>query len=111
MTLFYSHLVEINSVIENLDQMDLNDEEKLELAKLIDSSLHHRVLDVILSELSDSDKRVFMQHLNKGEHDRIWQFLNEKVDGVEIKIKKVVEDLKTELHEDMKESEKLKVKG
>ena len=87
MKLFYSHLVEVDSIILELDQMDLSSEERLHLANLIDSSIHHSILDAILSELSASDKRVFMQNLNEGDHDKIWKFLNERVDRVEEKIK------------------------
>ena len=104
---WYSHLVEIESIIIELDQMDLSHEEKLHLAKLVDSSLHHTVLDAVLSELSDSDKRKFVSHLNENDHDKIWKFLNEKVDNVEIKIKKVAEQLKQELAKDLKEAKKL----
>ena len=104
---WYSHLVEIESIIIELDQMDLSHEEKLHLAKLVDSSLHHTVLDAVLSELSDSDKRKFVSHLNENDHDKIWKFLNEKVDNVEVKIKKVAEQLKKELAKDLKEAKKL----
>lgn len=109
MTLFYSHLIEIDSITQTLDKMDLSKEEKLQLAQLIDSSLHHTILDAILSQLSDPDKKVFMQHLSEGDHIKIWEFLNEKVDGVEIKIKKAADDLKKELHQDMEEATKAKV--
>lgn len=108
MKLFYSHLIEVDSIILELDQMDFSNEERLHLANLIDSSIHHSVLDAILSELSQSDKRVFMQHLNEGDHDKIWKFLNNKVDGVEEKIKKAADDLKIELHKDLKEAKKRK---
>lgn len=108
MKLFYSHLIEVDSIILELDQMDLSDKERLHLANLIDSSMHHSILDAILSELSQSDKRVFMQHLNEGNHDKIWKFLNGKVDGVEEKIKKAADDLKIELHKDLKEAKQTK---
>lgn len=104
---WYSHLIEVESIIIELDQMDLSHEEKLHLAKLVDSSLHHTVLDAVLSELSDSDKRKFVSHLNENNHDKIWKFLNEKVDNVEIKIKKVAEQLKKGLAKDLKEAKKL----
>ena len=45
-----------------------------------------------------------MQHLNEGDHDEIWKFLNGRVDGVEEKIKKAADDLKIELHKDLKEA-------
>lgn len=103
-TFFYSNLVEIESIIVELDKLDLSDEQKIHLASLIDSSLHHTVLDAILSELPSHDKRVFLAHLKENDHGKIWQFLNEKVDHIEDKIKKAAEDLKIELHKDLKEA-------
>ena len=108
MSYFYSHLVGIESINFKLDEMDLSDEEKLHLAQLVDSSLHHRVLDAILSQLSDSDKRAFINYLKEDDHDKIWKFLNEKIDEVENKIKKAAEDLTGELHEDIRKAHKLK---
>lgn len=108
MSFFYSHLIEVDSIILELDKMSLSEEEKLHLARLVDSTLHHTILDAVLSELSESDKRVFMQHLNSGNHDKIWEFLNDKIGGVEDKIKKAAEDLKKELHRDLREAHKRK---
>lgn len=103
---FYTHLIEFESIIVELDQMDLTDEQKSHLASLVDSSLHQVVLDAIFSELSNADKRIFMQYLDKRDHEKIWRFLKEKVDGVEDKIKKAAEDLKKELHQDLRKAKK-----
>lgn len=105
---FYTHLIEIDSIIIELDKMDLTDEQKVHLSDLVDSSLHHTVLDAVLSELSDTDKKVFLNHLKEDDSIKIWQFLNEKIENIENKIKKVADDLKTELHEDIKEENKIK---
>lgn len=105
-SLFYSHLIEIETIISELDKMDLSNEEKLHLANLLDSSLHHTILDAILSQLQDQDKRVFMQHVTEGNNEKIWQFLNNKIEGVEDKIKKAAESLKAELHRDLRETKK-----
>lgn len=109
MKTFYSHLIEIESVLVELDKLDLSDEQKVHLTTLIDSSLHHTVLDAILSELSPSDKKVFLNHLKEEDHSKIWQFLNEKVDNIEDKIKKAADDLKSELHEDVKKAKRIKL--
>ncbi|MBI2314905.1 hypothetical protein HYU93_02500 [Candidatus Daviesbacteria bacterium] len=103
---FYTHLIEIESIIIELDKLDLSMEQKTHLTSLIDSSLHHTILDVVLSQLSIQDKKIFLTYLQEGKHDKIWQFLNEKVDGVEEKIKKAAEDLKLQLHKDLKETKK-----
>ena len=99
---FYSHLIEIESIVIELDKMDLSDAQKLHLTSLIDSSLHHTVLDAVLSELSETDKKVFLSRLKEGSHSKIWQFLNEKVNNIEDKIKKAADDLTKELHEDLR---------
>lgn len=99
---FYHHLIEIESLTLELDRLDLDEEQKIHLAVLVDSSLHHTILDAILSELTNADKRAFIQILNEDDHDKIWKFLNERVDNIEEKIKKVSEELKEELHKDIK---------
>lgn len=101
---FYSHLIEIESIIIELDKLDLSEEQRYHLASLVDSSLHHTILDAILSELPESDKRVFLQHLSENDHDKIWKFLNEKVDNIEDKIKKAAASLKEQLHKDLKKA-------
>ncbi len=101
---FYTYLIEIESVIAELDKLDLSQEQKIHLTGLIDSSLHHTVLDAVLSELSPEDKRVFLNYLQEDDHGKIWKFLNEKVNNIEEKIKKAAQDLKSELHHDLKEA-------
>src|SRR5437868_2798884 len=108
MKYFYSHLIEIDSLTSELDKMGLSADEKLHLGQLLDANLHHTILDAILSELSESDKRVFIQHVTEGDHEKIWKFLNEKASGIEDKIKKAAKGLKEELHDDIKEARKLK---
>lgn len=101
---FYSHLIEIETLTTELDQLEMSDGEKAHLATLIDSSLHHTVLDAILSELSEEDKKVFMKHLSSEDHGKVWELLNEKVEDVEGKIKKSADELKTQLHKDVREA-------
>lgn len=103
---FYSHLIEAESVIIELDTLRITSEQKLHLAELIDSSLHHTILDAVLSELSSQDKKIFLNYLKEDDSEKIWQFLNEKVSGIEEKIKKAAELLTLELKKDLKEVKK-----
>ena len=89
-----------------LDKLNLSEEEKIHLTQLIDSSLHHTILEAILSQLPEEDKKVFLKHLHEGSHNQIWKFLNEKVDNIEDKIKKAAKNLIDELHKDIKEAKK-----
>lgn len=106
--MFYSHLVEIDTLFLELDKMELSSEEKKHLSLLIDSSLHHAILDAILAKLSDSDKRAFLIELNSGEDPKIWEFLNQKIDKIEDTIKETARKLKEELHKDIKEAHNIR---
>lgn len=108
---FYQHLISIESLIIELDQMDLSQEEKMHLSALIDSSLHHKILDVVLSQLREEDKQKFLLHLSRQEHDQLWELLNSRVDNIEDKIKRTADELKEELHKDIKEAKQKKDKG
>ncbi len=103
---FYSHLIETDSLVILINQLDISDDEKAHLISLVDSQLHHTVLDAILSELSETDKRIFLKHLLKEDHESVCTHLNMKVGTIEEKIKKAAEDLKKELHEDIQSVKK-----
>ncbi|MBI2086419.1 hypothetical protein HYT74_03695 [Candidatus Daviesbacteria bacterium] len=106
MKYFFSHLIEIESVILELEKLGLSRDQKVHLAFLIDSQLHHTILDAILSQLNDAEKRIFAKHLTEGNHDKIWKFLNDKIDGVEDRIKETANQLKEELHKDLQRARK-----
>ncbi len=107
MKYWYTHIIEIESVIVEMDKMELSKEEKLHLAYLIDSSLQHTILDAVLSELSEEDKKIFIMNLKEDDQKKIWKFLYEKVDNIEGKIKKVTEELKKQIKQDIKRAKKL----
>jgi hypothetical protein len=100
---FYTHIIDTSTLSLELDSMNLAQDEKTHLISLADSNIHHEVLDLILSELSPSDKKTFLSLLASEDHDKVWGFLRGKVDNIEEKIKKTAEDLKKELHQDIKE--------
>ena len=99
---FYHQVIESDSIVVILNEMELSDQEKIHLSHIMESSLHHAILDAVLSELSVSDKKLFLKELANDDHDAVWKFLKEKIDGIEEKVIKVSEDLKKELHEDVK---------
>jgi hypothetical protein len=68
---FYSHLIRLDSVHISLNDLELTVEERNELIGIMDSSIHHVILDTILSELSSYDKKLFLTHLHSQKHDEI----------------------------------------
>lgn len=101
---FFSHLVEIQTIELELDNLTMEEHEKEELKNLIHENIYHAVLDAVLSELSEEDKKAFLEHLITSENDKIWNFINAKVEGIEEKIKKAAEDVKEQIKKDVKES-------
>lgn len=103
---FYSQIVKTESVVVKLHDIQMSEQERLHLISLMDSSLHHVILDAILSELTPVDKQIFLQELAADDHEAIWKFLRAKISGIEDKIKNAAEELKNELHEDINEIKK-----
>jgi hypothetical protein len=101
---FYSHLVTTDSLMLALDSLELSDDEREHLKKLIDSTLHQAIVDAILSELSEEDKVAFLTHLAHENEEKTWELLQEKVDKIEDKIKKAADDLTAEIHKDIEET-------
>lgn len=101
---FYTHIIDTSTLSLELGDMDLTPAQRVHLISLIDSNIHHAVLDLILSELNSADKKIFLTHLASEAHDKVWKFLNEKVENIEEKIKKTAHSLKEELHKDIKET-------
>lgn len=105
MTFFYTKIIEIETITTELHAMDLSDKERDHLFSLVESSLHNTILDEILSNLSETDKKAFLHRLKENpEDEKLMEFLAEKIDGIEDKIKKASNDLIKEMHEDIKEA-------
>ncbi len=105
---FYTKLITIEPLLQEMDSLDLSEEEREHLSNLIDSSLHHVILDQILSNLSDEDKKVFLKKFSDNPNDdKLLEFLNQKVENIEDKIKNVSDELVTKMHSDVKQSRRL----
>ncbi len=98
---FYSHLVSMDTVVVKLDELGVTEDQKAHLLELIETNLHHTVMDLILSELTEEDKKIFLSHVIYNDHSRTWEHLFEKVEKVEAKILDAAESLKEELHQDI----------
>lgn len=105
---FYAHLVQIETLHIEIDSMDLTEEEKNDLKNLINSNFHHSILDTVLSELQEEDKKKFLEHFTSDDHEKIWEHLKSKTAGIEEKIKSKAEKLKEEFLKDIKEAKEKK---
>ena len=105
---FYTHLIEYKSISIKIHELDADEVEKKHLHELAEANLHHTILDTILSELGDDDKHVFLENVTKGDHDKIWGHLKDKVEKIEEKILTKVYNFQKELHRDIEDAKKQK---
>jgi len=98
---FYSYHVEIESVEIEIDSLNISDAEKKHLKNLAESQIHNSILENLLSELSGEDKIEFIKKLNTKDHEKMWDFLREKINDVEEKIVKAGSRVKNELIKDI----------
>lgn len=99
---FYSYHVEIESVIIEINSLDIEPHEKKHLIDLAESHVHNSILDTILSELAPVDKKDFLLHINKRDEEKIWKFLRSKIENAESKIISAANVIKKSLIEDIK---------
>ena len=105
---FYHHVVIIDSIHVGLDSLELEPHEKEELLMLAENNMHHAILDAMLSELEEGDKKVFLALVLSNNHNEIWKLLSFKVKNAEEKIKRVATELIKKFHEDIAEAHKKK---
>lgn len=103
---FYSHIVETASISLALGDMELTQQERKELLDLVEINMHKTIMDLVLSHLSQDDKKQFLLHVAHDHHERVWNLLKVKTDNIEEKIKKAADDLQKQLHKDIEEAKK-----
>lgn len=100
---FYSHLVETSSLSLSLGDISMTPQERKHLILLIEANLHQAIVDLVLSELSEEDKKLFLLHLHTENHTKMWHLLEKRIENIEGKIRDVSEAIKKQLHSDITE--------
>ena len=78
--IFYDHLVVFTKVEKHLKKINVNDDEKSEIWKLIDEMVHHRALTTVLNKLPFEEHNEFLDRFHKAPHDlAIIEYVNSKV--------------------------------
>lgn len=102
---FYSHLITIESLSLSLDTLSLSKDERQHLLSLVEENLHFTIVDTVLSQLDESDKKTFLKRLQHADnHEKLWEFLLSKKKAIGHKIRQKAQDLINELHKDIKDA-------
>lgn len=98
---FYHEIIQLDDVLIELDHLNMSEKEKVHLSLLIDSTVHHVVIDVVLGELHEEDKKTFLHHLSQDNHPEIWVLLRASIVEVENKMIHAAGKIKKELIRDI----------
>lgn len=105
---FYSHLIETTDITVELAEMELTPDERIHLISLIEANIHSTVVNTVLSNLTEEDKKLFLKNLVSNNHQVVWAHLKSKTKNIEEKIIKSVGVLKKEFYKDIKSMQKNK---
>lgn len=106
--IFYDHLIKIEEVCDELNNCELNIEEKEEFTALIDETVDNRMLDAILDMLPEEYHETFLTQFHQAPYDEaLIKFLKEKVsDDIDKKIEAKAKEIKKEILAEIKKSRK-----
>ncbi len=100
---FYTHLIEIDTIYTELESLPIHKHEKKELVEIVHSTIHHVVIDTVMTDLSEEDKKTFLSHVHVEDHESVWKLLKKRSQESEKKIIKAVQTLQNELLQDIKD--------
>lgn len=102
--LFFDHLIEFEEIEIELKGLNISREERVELEKIIDSMVHHRVIGKILSHLPQEHHGEFLEKYHERPFDpSLLEWINQRIEkSVEEHIKTEIKTLKKEILEDLR---------
>src|SRR3989344_1767843 len=102
--LYYDHLTVLDEVEAVIKRAAKTQEEKEELWKVVDETLHHRVMGKVLDKLPREHHEEFLDKFHASPHDEnLLTYLQEKIgENVEELIRQEIGNLAYELLQDLK---------
>ena len=105
---FYSHLIQVNDIILDLGDLEMTSEERVHLLALLEANIHTTVVNTVLNELPESEKKIFLQNILIDNHNKTLEHLWKNSADIEQKIKDSVENLLKEMKKDISSVKKSK---
>jgi hypothetical protein len=103
---FYDHLIDIEEVLGELENYEIETEEREEIRIIIDETFHHQTINIILTHLPTQHHQNFLDRFHQSPHDQeLLVFLKEQIEAdIEEEIKKQAQKIKKEILADIKKS-------
>ncbi len=104
---FYDHLVAVEEVTTVLKNYNLSVDEHGEITQLVEKTIHHEVLNIILKKLPKEKHEDFLNKFRAAPHDKnLLDYLKREVGDIEEEIKKTAEKIKREILGEIKRATK-----
>lgn len=95
---FYDHLISIEELLIELDKYQLSHDEKVDLISSADTTIHYRVLDIILTHLPKDKHQEFLKGFQAAPHDKKHlQFLKAHKESIESELLKAIKAVKKQI--------------
>ena len=104
--IFYDHLIIIEEVVAVLDAHNLTGAQKQEFLDLIDETMHHHILDTILTHLPREHHEAFLAKFHASPGDRtLMTFLKENISAdIEKEILRKASNVKRQILKEIEQS-------
>ncbi len=107
MKIFYDHLVLREEITTELDKYELTVEQREDILTVVDQTLHHEVLDVILTSLPTEKHELFLKKFHQNPTDeRLLDYLKGQVADIDEQIQNAAKKVKKEILAEIKRAEK-----
>lgn len=105
--IFYDHLVLREEIEVELEGYNLTPDEREEIVRLADETLHNEVLHTVLTHLPKDKHEQFLSLFHKSPGDNaLLEFLKTEIVGIEDEIIKAADKVKAELMSEIVKSRK-----
>lgn len=99
MKYFYEEITQLTIITNDFFDKKANKKEVAEIIEIAKSTVHHKVIDHILSELDDQTKEEFIHLLEKNDsHKQNLEELKKHIKDLEEKVIDVVRKAEKEIH-------------
>jgi len=85
--IFYDEIIQIGELMTHIQHLEIDTQEKEELANLVDETVHHEMVSVILTHLPEEYHEEFLERFQARPHDEsLLAYLKAKIEGIEEKL-------------------------
>ena len=98
MKIFYDEIIQIGELMTHIQHLEIDTQEKEELANLVDETVHHEMVSVILTHLPEEHHEEFLERFQAKPHDpNLLEYLKVKVEGIEEKLEKKGKEIREKI--------------